>query len=529
MNFRALFAFVPSFLLALAACSSDTGIDGQSEATQILRRGNGEEPGSLDPVLADDIHAFNVLADLYEGLVSEAADGSLIPGVAESWAVSDDGLVYTFTLRKSARWSNGDPVVAADFLRTFHRVASPMSNSGYAFLLEPVRNFPEALADKVRPNDIGVAAPTDYMLEISLSAPAAHLLSVLALPIAFPAHPSSADVEPSTISNGAFKLSERQIAGPIRLLRNEHYWDAKSVTLDAVIYLPIADPIAELNMYRAGELDVTNNIPTEHIKSARQDFGNELRIAPALALYYLAFDMTEPPFDNKTLRKALTMAIDRSELVSLIGRGEQPAYSVVPPGVAGYEGTAYDWNSLSKDDREQRAKELYRQAGYSTKNPLQFKFTYDVGNVHERVALAVTAMWREILGVEAALEKREWKYFLDTRDQRSEWDVMRFAWFGDYNAATTFLDIFESGNPQNLARYANRNYDEQLVEASSVSDVQHSAALLEAAETTLLEDYPVIPLYFFVNKHLVKPHVSGFENSVMDRHPSRYLQIIMSD
>jgi len=519
-----LFATLLAGLITAVAC--DTASLDDRTAGRIVHRGNGAEPGTLDPALADDIHAFNVLSDLYEGLVAEAADGALVPGVAESWTVSDDGLVYTFKLRADARWSNGDPVVAQDFVRSFRRIATPATASGYAFLLEPILNFSDVLAGEKMPNEIGVSATSTKTLVMTLSKPASHWLSILGLPIAFPAHPSGGD---PTISNGAFKLKERRTGGPIRLQRNEHFWGAATVQLDEVVYVPIVDPNAELNMYRAGELDITHSVPTEFIQSAKAQFSSELRIAPSLALYYLAFDLTEAPLNNRLLRQALTMAVDRDQLVSLLGRGEQPAYSIVPPGVAGYDNTGYDWQGHTKGDREQHAKILYEQAGYSAAKPLRIKFTYDAGGVHERVALAVTAMWHEILGVEATLEKKEWKYFLDTRDQRAEWDVMRFAWFGDYNAATTFLEIFESGNPQNLARYQNSDYDRQLAAGSNKNDADAAAVLMQSAESTLLKDYPIAPLYFFVSKHLVKPHIAGFEDNAMDRHPSRYLRIASDD
>ena len=519
-----LFAALSTSLAGTVSC--DTAPVDDDLQRQIIVRGNGGEPGTLDPVLADDIHAFNVLGDLYEGLVAETANGTLVPGVAESWTVSRDGLIYTFQLRDDARWSNGDPVVAQDFERSFRRAASPATASGYAFLLEPIQNFPEALAGETPPHDIGVSAPSPNTLVMRLSDPASHWLSILTMPIAFPVHPSGGG---ESISNGAFKLKERQAGGPIRLQRNEHFWAAESVQLDEVVYVPIVDLNTELNMYRAGELDVTHSVPTEFIQTAKTQFSDELRIAPSLALYYLAFDLTETPFNNRLLRQALTMALDRTQLVSLLGRGERPAYSIVPPGVAGYDNTEYDWQSLANDARERRANVLYGQAGYSATNPLRIKFTYDAGNVHERVALAVTAMWRDVLGVETSLDKKEWKYLLDTRDQRSEWDVMRFAWFGDYNAATTFLDIFESGNPQNLARYQNSDYDRQLAAASKENNAREAATLMQSAESTLIQDYPIVPLYFFVSKHLVKPHIVGFEDNVMDRHPSRYLAIENGD
>lgn len=499
-------------LLQLMACDQprnaneiSAGGNGSS-SIQSLRRGNGGEPESLDPALAQDVHSFNVLIDMYEGLVAEAANGDLIPGVAAHWTVSEDGLVYSFKIRPTARWSNGDPVSGADFVRSLQRVIAPETASAYAFLLKPIAS---------------IAAPAADTVEIRLSQPASHLLSVLSLPIAFPTH-ESGDIR---ISNGAFTLVDHRVGGELRLQKNPKYWDASAVALDAVTYFPIVDPNAEFNMYRSGELDITNTIPSALVQTAITDYGTETRIAPLLALYYLAFDLTEPPFDNSLLRQALTLAIDREQLTAVLGRGERAAYSVVPHGVDGYEGVAFDWQKLAKDQRERRAQELYARAGYSTENPLQIRYLYDADDVHEKIALMLSSMWRETLGVESTLEKREWNYFLATREQRSEWDVMRFAWSGDYNAADTFLNIFLSDNSQNLPGYRNVQYDSELASAAAQTDARSAATLMRDAEHRLINDYPVAPLYFYVSKHMVSPDVSGFEDSVVDRHPSRYLSI----
>lgn len=509
-----------TLFLGFAACAppAETG-------RSVLHRGNGGQPGTLDPALAEDIHAFNILSDLYEGLIAEAANGDLVPGVAESWQLHDGGRTYRFTIRDNALWSNGEPVLAADFVRAFRHVASPETGSAYAFLLEPISNFSAVNAGEMAPERLGVTAVSERLLEIRLASPANHWLSVLAMPIASPM-PTNTDEK---ISNGAYSLTEHHVGGEIRLQKNPHYWAAASVEIDEVVYLPVVNPVAEYDMYRAGEIDITNTIPSESIRTARENFGNQVRIAPSLALYYLAFDLSDAPLDSLTLRQALTMAVDRERLVELIGRGEQAAYSIVPPGVAGYESVSFDWRGLSNIEREQRARELYSAAGYSSATPLNIRFIYDAGDIHERVALAVTAMWRDVLGVETRIEKREWKYFLDTREQRDEWDVMRFAWFGDYNAANTFLDIFRSRDTQNLAGYESPRYDELLTAAAGQNEAQTATALMRDAEAELIGDYPIAPLYFFVSKHLVKPHVLGFENNVMDRHPSRLLRLVPGD
>lgn len=519
---------LPVFLTLVVGCDGSSNSSSTSDSTSIVYRGNGGDPGSLDPALAEDVHAFNILTDLYEGLVSESAAGDLVPGLAESWTISDDGLIYTFTLRSEARWSNGDPVTSLDFVNAFRRVANPDTASVYGFLLEPILHFSEVQNGSLPVDQLGVTALDERILQIRLAEPSPQIIAVLAMPIAFPAHEFTvarrAFTDPdSFVGNGAYSLIAYNIGGPTRLRRNPMYWDAGSVAVEEVVYLPIVDPGTELNMYRTGELDITNTIPPEHVRSLRENRPDELRIAPSLALYYLAFDLTEPPLDNALLRQALSMAIDREQLVSLIGRGEQAAFGIVPHGVTGHVGAEFTWRAFSNHERLRRARALYREAGYSKDAPLAIKYTYDAGDIHEKVALAVSSMWRDNLGVEVALEKREWQYFLQTRDKRAEWQVMRFAWFGDYNHASTFTNIFRSGDPQNLSAYANPEYDRLLTTASSETDMRARAAHMTRAESILLADHPIAPLYFFVSKHLVRPGITGFENNVLDRHPSKYL------
>jgi len=514
--------------LSLNGCNKTNSGTALPADGDIIRRGNIEDPTTLDPVFAQDIHAFNILLDLYEGLIAEDAHGRPVPGVAESWSVSGDGLVYTFTLRSNAQWSNGNRVVAEDFVRGLRRVAAPSIHSAYASLLESIKNFAAVKSGATGVEALGVLAPDNRTLVINLSEPRPYFLSLLAMPIAFPlygngSNPAQFEDPAEFVGNGAYVLAQRSIGSPVRLRRNERYWNVNEVKTEVIEYVAMVDEVAEFNMYRSGELDITGTIPPSHIQIAKSSFASEVRIAPSLALYYLAFDLTEPPLDNPLLRKALSMAIDREKLVDILGRGEQPAYAVVPNGVANYEGIEYSWQNSGKEERLAQAREHYLQAGFSLENPLALKFVYDVGGIHEKVAIAVSSMWQDALGVVVELDKREWKFFLDTRDDRDEWQVMRFSWFGDYNDASTFLDIFGSHSAQNLPRYESADYDQLIQSASLATNQESRTILLAKAEDLLINDYPIAPLYFYVSKHMVKPTVKGFENNVLDRHPSKYL------
>lgn len=498
--------------------------------TTVVNRGNGGEAGSLDPALADDIHAFNILTDLHEGLVTTDAGGRLIPGVSTSWTVSDDGLSYVFSLRENATWSNGDSVTAADFVRAFRRISDPATPSAYGSLLEPIENFPAIKSGDMPVESLGVSDVGRGRLKIQLSRPVSYFLSLLSMPIAFPMH--GAAVSPETfadpsrfLGNGPYTLASRQLAGPTRLRRNPFYWEAQSVTIDEVVYHPIVDELTEFNMYRAGELDLTHTIPPGRIDRLRETRPQETRIAPMLALYYIAFDLSEAPFDVPGLRRALSMAVDREQLAGIIGRGELPAYGIVPPDTGGYTGPVYGWAETSRQERIRVARASLADSGYDATRKLTVRYLYDAGGIHEKIALAVGSMWRESLGIEVTFDKREWQYFLETRGRRDEWELMRFSWFGDYNDPLTFLEIFRSDSVQNLPALRSPEYDRLLHLASGSSDSRQRFHLLAEAEEFLLEQYPVIPLYFYVSKHLVSPSVAGFEDNVIDRHPTRFLSL----
>lgn len=515
-------------LLVLAGCGdSDPGPAPSSlaDTPAFLVRGNGGDPNSLDPLLAEDIHAFNILADLFEGLVTTDAAGRLVPGVAERWEVDDDGLTYTFFLREEARWTTGERVVAGDFVRAFERAAAPDSPSPYRGLLEPIRHF-DAVTRGARPvSDLGVSAVADGELLISLERRVAYFPALLALAVASPRHHAMDDPErerDALVSNGAYELVSRRQGDSIVLARNPHFHAADDVRIERVEYLPIVNETAEANRYRAGELHLTQTVPQPLIDGLRAERPDELRIAPMLALYYLAFDLTEPPFDDPDLRKALSLAIDREAIAELLGRGEVPAYGIVPPGTGAYAAPRYDWSGAGLDARRNEAGELLRVKGYTAAEPLRITYLYDTGSTHETTALAVGAMWEAALPVEVVYESREWQHFLAGRNERDGWDVMRFSWFGDYNDPYTFLDIFRGSSEQNVPRFQDADYDAALERAAALAGSDRLSALA-SGEDLLLNANPIAPLYFYVSKHLVDPRLEGFEDNALDRHPSRYL------
>jgi oligopeptide transport system substrate-binding protein len=503
-------------------------------AEQVLRKGNGAEPESLDPHHAESVTASNVLRDLYEGLVAEAADGTLIPGAAESWKLSADGLVYTFRMRPGARWSNGDPVTAADFEYGLKRSADPATLNEYAAILTPIENADAVVAGELPPERLGVKATDELTLEIRVHTPTPYLLGLLTHASTYAVHrPSIAAhgqnfARPGTlVGNGAYRLAEWSMQSHIRLVRNPYYWDDANTTLDEVWCYSIENADAELNRYRAGELDLTDTVPARQLRWLKANLADELRIAPYLGSYVFGFNMTRPPFGaNPALRKALALAVDREILTSRIsGAGEMPAYSWVPP-VTGYHPRQPEWGGWTQVQRDEEARRLYAQAGYTRDKPLRVQLLYNTDNNHRRLTAALAAMWRETLGVQTELLNQEWQVFLQTRREKLETEVFRYAWIGDYDDPFTFLEILQSTHGINDMGYSSPQYDALLSRASREANPARRMRLLADAEQLMLADLPMIPVYFYVSKKLVKPWVAGFHGNIRDHHPSRFIRIL---
>ncbi|UJF25167.1 peptide ABC transporter substrate-binding protein [Suttonella sp. R2A3] len=518
-------------LFSLAACCLMMANFAQAE--MVFNRSNDAEPSSMDPQLAQGIPEMHILRDMYEGLVSENAAAETIPGMAHSWDVSSDGLTYTFHLRE-ATWSDGQPVTAEDFVYAWQRGVDPTIGSNYSFMLYPIKNAQAIAKGEAELSSLGVTAINPQTLEVQLENPTPYFIGMLTNAVAYPVPKHVVEQYGDqwtrlehVVSNGPFVMQDWLPQATITLAKSDQYWDKDNVSLDKVVFHVTEDKNAELRRYRAGELDWTSDVPSDQMQWMNEHLSDELHINNYLGTYYYGFNLTKAPFkDNIELREALTLAINRELIVDKItAAGETAAYSFVVPGVSHYfEGYQPPYTSLTNEERIVRAKELYAEAGYSKENPLEIELLYSNSDNNRRIAIAIASMWKESLGVETNLVNKEWKAYLNDRREKNT-QVFRASWIGDYDDPNTFLELWQSASTSNSIGFNDPEYDKLIQAAASEQDMDKRAQLLSQAEQRLLDNYSLIPIYFYVSKHLVKPYVSGYAGNVMNHWPSKYIQV----
>jgi oligopeptide transport system substrate-binding protein len=524
---------------ALAALAISATAAAPAFAEVVLHRGNGSEPQTLDQAHTSiDVEA-NILKDLYEGLTVYDAAGEIIPGVAESWTVSDDGLTYTFKIRENAKWSNGDPVTADDFVYSFRRIEDPKEAAGYANILYPIKNAeaintakPEA---PVALDTLGVKAVDPKTLEITVERPTPYFITLMAHQTALPFHKAEIEklgadfVKPGNmVSNGAFMLAENVANDHVTVVKNPNYWDAANVKIDKVIFYPTDDQAAAVRRFEAGELDVNYYFPTDQLKFLQDKFGkDEVRLPASLAVYYYAVDERQPPFDDVRVRQALSMAIDRDFLSqSIFSGGQLPLYSFVPPGIAGYTPAPADFASLSQLDREDKAKELLKEAGYGQGGkPLNIEIRYNTNDNHKKVATAIADMWKA-LGATVTITNSDTKSHYAYLQEGGKFNAARAGWTADYPDPENFLALYVSTNTTfNYGHYTNPKYDELLKASYAERDPAKRYQLLHDAEALLMSEQGVIPLMVYASPWLVSSKVHGWQDNAANEHQSRFLTL----
>jgi oligopeptide transport system substrate-binding protein len=500
--------------------------------TQTLIRNNGSEPETLDPALAESVGANNLTRDLFEGLTANDAAGKTVPGVAESWKQADN-TTWVFKLRKNAKWSNGDPVTADDFVFGIRRFVDPKTASTYAatfghFLL----NGAEVVKGSKPPTAIGVKAIDKQTLEIKTAFPVTFLPDLVSNNNLGPVHKASMDkngkdwTKPGKlVSNGAYVLKEWQVNNRVVIEKSPQYWDAANVQLTRVSYLPIEDGNADVKLYESGENEWVYQLPPGTYEKYKVQYPKEIRNAPQIGLRYYSYQTQDPVFKDVRVRKALSMVIDRDILSQRVtADGQAPAYSVMVKGTHGADVTPYEWATWPMAKRVAEAKSLLQQAG--VKPGSKFVFSYNTSEYHKKMAVFAASEWKSKLGLDIETESMEFKVLLKKRHDGT-FQMARNGWTADYNDATTFLALIECDSDQNNNFNCNREAQKLITEGSQSTDQVKRKALLTQASKMIMEDYPIIPLLQYSLPRLVKSYVGGYSlENAQDRFRSKDLYIV---
>lgn len=503
-------------------------------AEVVLRRGNAGEPKTLDQHQTSIDVESNVLKDLYEGLVAYDGKGNVRPGVAASWDVSKDGLVYTFKLRPDAKWSNGDSVKASDFVFTWRRIMDPKTGAKYANLLYAIKNSEAANKGQQPPSAIGVKAVDDTTLEITLERATPYFVELLTHQTGLPINEAAATkhgaefAKPGNlVSNGAYQLVEFTPGAHIKLTKNTHYWDAKNVNIDTVFFYPTEDQPAAMRRFLAGELDINYQFPVDQLGFLRERIGKQVHVAPYLSIQYYSLNTGKPPFDDVRVRRALSLAIDREFLADKIfGQALPAAYSMVPPGIAGYSGPQLPYKQKSQLDREDEAIKLLKEVGYGPGGkPLKIEIRYNTNDNWKKMATAIADMWKP-LNAEVSILNVDVRTHYSHLQNKGDFDVARAGWVADYADPQNIMFLGLSGNAVgNYARYSSQEFDALMKKSDEEGNAAARMKLLADAEAILLRDLPMIPILYNASLWLVSDKVQGWEDNVQNEHRSQYLSL----
>ncbi|MDE0307801.1 MAG: peptide ABC transporter substrate-binding protein [Albidovulum sp.] len=477
-----------------------------------------DEHSSIDPQIVEDVSGSEVVRDLFEGLLNQDAEGNLVPGVATNWEVSESKDRFTFHLRNNAKWSNGDPVVAGDFVYAWRRAVDPETASPYSWFMElmSIENANAIISGEMPPESLGVSAPDNYTLEVRLSLPLPYFTQMVTHATTFPVpakvieeHGDQWTRPGNMVSNGAYVLLEHVPNERSVRVRNEHYWNNEETIIDRVESLVINDENLALTRYFAGELDRTE-IPAGQFPKLSAEYPDEAHSFPRLCSYYYSINLSEKgplPLKDKRIRQALSLAIDREIITDFILAGGQfDAYTFTPGATAGFEPPMVAAAEMSQAERDEMAKALIADAGYGIDNPVEFELSYNTSEGHKKIAVAIGQMWKQKLGVATKLRNMEWKTFLEKRSNQ-DFEIARSGWCGDYNEASTFLDLATSNSGYNDSKYSNEEVDRLMAEAKLLDD---PAANYTRVEQIIAEDVPLIPIYHYASVFMLDSDVGGW-------------------
>ncbi|MBE0151272.1 ABC transporter substrate-binding protein [Serratia sp. PL7] len=480
---------------------------------------NGSEVASLDPHKVEGTPESNIILNLLEGLVSTDANGHLAPAVAENWE-NTDYQTWTFHLRPGAVWSDGSPVTAQDFVYSWQRLADPKTGSPYASYLQYARieNIDAILAGKKPPESLGVSAIDEKTLKVTLSEPVPYFVSMLSHTSMKPVKQSVVEkfgdkwtLPQNYVGNGAYRLSEWVVNERIVLVRSSSYWNNSKTVIEQATFLPLTSEVSDINRYRSGEIDITNSaIPPNLYAKMKREIPEQLHVNPYLCTFYYEINNQRAPFTDERVRAAVKLTLDRDIIANkIMGQGQIPAYSFTPTFTEGGNFSQPEWAGWTQEKRNEEAKKLLSQAGFTAEKPLKFTLLYNTSDQNKQQAIAAASMWKKNLGAQVTLQNQEWKTSLQSRHE-GQFDVARATWCGDYNEPSAFLNMLLSNSSNNTFFYKSPAFDALMASTLQAPDAAARSAIYQQAETLLDKDSALVPVYYRVSARLVKPTVGGF-------------------
>ncbi len=532
------YCFILLGSLLLTSCGGGSGLSRVDQGTidGVLHYGNGTNIQTTDPHIATGIPEHHVITALFEGLATKNPYTlEPEPGAAKSWDISEDGLTYTFTLRQDATWSNGDIVNAEDFRWSWERALTPEMASQNSYMMYPILNAESFNTGQLENFDqVGVKVVDEFELEVQLRAPTPYFLQMLDHYITFPVHRETIESfgsytdnlsrwsrEGNIVTNGPFELTEWVVNSHVRVEKREGYWDADTVKLNAVVYYPTENLITEERMFRDGLLHRTEDIPLDKVPVYLEEDPDTIVIEPYLSSYFYLINTTKTPLNDLRVRRALSLSVDRDLLnETVLENIMQPAYFLTPPGTVGYQPPV----TFSYDPDQART--LLAEAGYPNGEGFpSFEILYNTQENHRKIAIAIQEMWREQLSINVTIVNKEWQVYLESIDNMN-YDVARRGWVGDYVDPNTYLDMYITGSGQNNVGFSNVRYDEIIThEAPLKLNIEERFRLYQEAETILMENMPIIPIYIYQTKNLKNPDMKGAPSNIMDHYNWKYVYL----
>jgi oligopeptide transport system substrate-binding protein len=524
-------------LFIVASCSESINPVDSGLENQIYHHGNGSEPQGLDPHIVTGVPEHHILISLCEGLTIPNPNpndmNGYMAGTAESWSISDDGKEYVFNINKNAKWSNGEPVTADDFVWSWKRILTASLGSQYPdmlYYLEGAYEYHNGLIDDF--DQVGIKSIDEHTLQVNLKNPTPFFLGLLSHYSTWPVHKETVlkfgDIDDRNgewtrpgnfVCNGPFQLKTWELNNKIVVEKNPHYYDASIVQLNEIHYYPVSNVMTEDRMFRAGQLHLTSTLPSQKCPIYIEENPN-LRIDPYMGTYFYRINTENEVLKDVKVRKALAYSINRQLLVDKVTKcGQIPAYSFTPPGTNGYQPTT----EIPFDPV--LAKSLLDEAGFSEENPFpKLEILFNTNEDHRKLALAIQQMWQINLGIEVELVNQDWKVYLN-REMIGDFQISRAGWIGDYEDPNTFLDLMRPNRGNNKTGWENMEYDALVQKANTINNQAERYELLYKAEEILIENMPVIPLYTYVRAYQLSPDVKGFSPHILDHHHPKFIYL----